>query len=87
MKHLVFGNLQEVEISRSRRWKRNQKLVCYCTGYWFPHRIFSGLCYHNPLWLLGLVEAAKDLGLTNAEVIDLQLEWFDKHPGKKTLPP
>ena len=32
----------------SPRWKRNQRLKCLCNGYWFPHRIKSGTCIHNP---------------------------------------
>jgi hypothetical protein len=30
------------------RWERNTRLVCYCTGYWFPHRRGGGACDSSP---------------------------------------
>lgn len=28
------------------KWVRPKP--CWCGGYWFPHRIGSGACHHNP---------------------------------------
>jgi len=32
----------------SRRWRRNQRLKCWCGGYWFPHRRGGGACDQSP---------------------------------------
>lgn len=32
----------------SFEYKINKEKVCYCDGYWFPHKLKSGCCIHNP---------------------------------------
>ena len=56
----------------SPRWKRNRRLICWCTGYWFPHRRKSGSCTHNPnleVFLArksGVKHAVLDVSIDNA---------------------
>lgn len=35
-------------MTRSVRWRLNQRLKCECGGYHFPHRRTGGACDHSP---------------------------------------
>lgn len=52
-------------MARSPRWRRNRRLKCLCGGYWFPHRIRGGYCYHNPQRLHPGCRPEDDLTMNN----------------------
>lgn len=54
----------------SPRWRRNRRLKCVCTGYWFPHRRGGGACEHSRTCDLHRARRSGDAGA----VLDAEIE-------------
>lgn len=73
-----LGRMSGVQRLPLKRWERPKP--CWCNGYWFPHRIKSGSCIHNPNYVNMIRILAKRYGLTNDEEWELIMEYsFNGH--------
>jgi len=59
-----------------KRWERPKP--CWCGGYWFPHRVGSGACIHNPNQLRARVLLAQRQGL---DVMEAVIDYVWDTPG------
>lgn len=61
----------------SPRWRRNQRLKCGCSGYWFPHRRGGGACEASPTRYMHVLSR----GRTREEAAEAILEHVLKYGG------
>ena len=62
------------------RLDKRGRLVCWCTGYWFPHRKSGGACEHSKTREIHLAVRSKDPEL----LLDALLDHATNHRGTPT---
>ena len=62
-----------------KKWERPRP--CWCSGYWFPHRLTSGACEHNPKVGTQVRILAQRHGWTDEERLEAFIDLAFSTPG------
>lgn len=81
----MISNLDSTKVARStaksKNWQR--PTPCWCTGYWFPHRIGGGACEHSKTRDIHMALRHKNEGA----LLDASIAHALDYPGKATAAP